>query len=84
MEDGQPHYANYSFNSWLEQNNDLNSFKFNGNNPMKSIPKAWLIDAKNAMNNGENINRNWFNNFYNAENNDDCRASVAMWLLNNH
>lgn len=33
---------------------------------------------------GKIINRNWFNNFYNKKYNNDCRASVAIWLINNN
>ena len=51
---------------------------------VKSIPKLWLVDAKNAQNGGETINRNWFNHHFNRNNFNDCRASVARWLLQNH
>jgi hypothetical protein len=81
---GQHLYGNYSFNNWLPKMDGTHSFQFNGNIPLKSIPKIWIIDAKNAKNNGEIINPNWFNNFYGENNFDDCRANVAIWLLTNH
>ncbi|MFD2937864.1 hypothetical protein [Spirosoma flavum] len=82
--DGQAIYGNYSFKQWLLKANNSHSFQFNGNNPIKSISRVWLVDAKNARNAGEQIDRNWFNTFYNTDSNNDCRASVAVWLLENH
>ncbi|MDX6189305.1 hypothetical protein SGQ83_08110 [Flavobacterium sp. Fl-318] len=82
IQDGQQLYGNYSFKKWLHKK-DSQSFQFNGNKPLKSIPKNWLIDAKNAKNRGEKIDRNWFNNFYEKQNFNDCRASVAIWLIEN-
>ncbi|WP_123923437.1 hypothetical protein [Flavobacterium tructae] len=79
-QDGQPLYKNYSFKKWLHKK-DSQSFQFNGNKAVKSIPKYWLIDSKNAKNRGEKIDRNWFNNFYKQQNFNDCRASIAIWLI---
>jgi hypothetical protein len=84
QENGQELYGNFTFNSWLPKRDETYSFRFNGKSQLKSVPKAWLVDAKNAQNNGEVINANWFNTFYNRNNNNDCRARVAVWLLENH
>ncbi|MEN2416411.1 hypothetical protein [Flavobacterium mesophilum] len=81
---GQNLYGNFSFNRWLPKNDGTNSFQFQGITQRKAIPKTWLVDAKNAKNNGEIINRKWFNNFYGNNNYDDCRASVAVYLLTNY
>jgi len=81
---GQPLFGNYSFREWILKPDGTYSFQFNGNHPLKSVPKNWIVDAKDAKNAGERINRNWFNNFYNAHNFNDCRASIAIWLLDNH
>lgn len=83
-QNGQVLYGNYSFKQWLLKNDNTCSFQFNGNNPVKSIPKTWLVDAKDAQNAGVQIERNWFNEFYNSNNSNDCRASIAIWLLENH
>lgn len=76
-------YGNFSFEKWLPKDNTY-SFQFMGKTQRKSIPQNWLIDAKNAQGRGEVINRNWFNNNYNEKNFNDCRASIAMWLLKSH
>ena len=81
---GQPLYGNYSFRRWLQKNDGSFSFQFNGNNPRKAVPENWLIDSKNAQNRGEFIDRKWFNTFYGEEYFNDCRASIAIWLLENH
>jgi|GEM_PF-3073324 hypothetical protein len=84
-------YDNRHFVRWLPKKNVGTSnfqFKFpsknNEKDNVKSIPKLWLVDAKNAQNGGETINRNWFNHHFNRNNFNDCRASVARWLLQNH
>lgn len=63
---------------------DSESFQFNLKNSSKSIPKKWLVDSKEAKNNGRVIDKNWFNNFYKEKNYNDCRARITIWLLNNH
>lgn len=80
---GKHLYGNYSFSGWLQKNNSR-SFQFNGKTQKKSIPQSWLVAAKDAQNNGTIITREWFNNQFNESNCNDCRASVAMWLLKNH
>jgi len=82
--DGQKLYDNYVFYRWLPKQDGTNSFQFHGNNPKKSVPKIWLVDAKNAMNEGIVIHRNWFNEHFDNQNFNDCRASIALWLLNNY
>ena len=80
---GQYLYGNYSFSAWLTKGTS-HSFQFKGKNQKKSIPQEWLIAARDAQNNGIIITRDWFNKQFSESNNNDCRASVAMWLLNNH
>ncbi len=84
MQQGQPLFGNFSFENWLEKSKNSSSFQFRGKSQLKSIPKNWLIDTKDASNRKETIDRKWFNNQYNAKNFNDCRASVAIWLLENH
>jgi hypothetical protein len=83
-ENGQPCYGNYSFCCWLDKNDGTQSFQFNGNHPLKSIPKAWLVDAKITINNREIIDRNWFNNNYNQNNFNDCRVNITLLLFDNY
>ncbi|WP_298137124.1 hypothetical protein [Flavobacterium sp.] len=82
--DGQKLYGNYSFKKWLKKESDSYSFQFNGNNPLKSVPKNWLVEAKDVKNKGGTINRNWFNEHFQKTNFNDCRASVAIWLIENN
>lgn len=82
--DGENIYRNYYFNSWLKKNNAAKSLQFKLKSNVKAIPKEWIIDSQNAKNKGEIIDRNWFNRKYNKKNYNDCRASVLMWLLENH
>lgn len=74
-------FGNYSFNAWIKKKDNTFNFQFNGNRPKKSVPQKWLIDGKNAMNKGYNIDRSWFLNNFGV---NDCRVSVAIWLLHNH
>jgi hypothetical protein len=74
-------YNTYSFIQWIAKADGTFSFQFT-NNPPKAIPQQWIIAAKNDMNNGIAIDRDWFMQF--GENANDCRASILMWLLNNH
>lgn len=72
------------FLSWLPKDDGSFSFQFKFLNNIKSIPRAWLVEAKNADNDGEIITRDWFNKHFGQDNLNDCRASLAIWLLNNH
>lgn len=73
----------YVFEKWLLKKDLSHSFQFKLKNQFKSVPKNWIIDSKNAKNKKETVNRNWFNKTYNKKHNNDCRASVVIWLINN-
>ena len=77
-------YGNVYFVQWLPKNDGSFNLQFRFLNNEKSIPKQWFVDVKNAMNAGEPINRNWFNIHFDQNNFNDCRASVAIYLLQNH
>jgi len=76
--------GNWHLVRWLPKNDGTFNFQFQFLNNRKSIPQNWLVDAKNAINNGETINRTWLNRRFNESNFNDCRASLAIWLLQNH
>jgi len=84
QKDSQFFYGNYSSKKWLPQDDNKPSFQFKGKKQTKSIPFEWLVHAKEAQNRGEQIHRKWFNELNHSCNSNDCRASVAMWLLEQH
>jgi hypothetical protein len=77
-------YGNYYFEKWLPKKNGKQNYQFEFMGNRKSIPQDWLIQAKNDMNLGVIVDREWFNINFKCCNNDDCRASVAIYLLSNH
>ena len=81
---GQHLYGNYSFSQWLIKKDGTLSFQFNLLKQKKAIPQQWLIEAKDALNRGVEVDREWFNTQYGRKHNNDCRASVALWLLAYH
>lgn len=74
-------FSQYSFCRWIAKRDGSFSFQFNGCTPKKSIPQNWLVVAKNQLNNGVQVDRVWFRNNFQA---NDCRVSIALWILNNH
>jgi len=82
--EGQHIQRNRYFIRWLQKPDGTFSFQFGSGANIKAIPRAWLVEAKNAMNNDIVINAHWFNNHFQQNNNNDCRAQTAIWLLNNH
>ena len=81
---GQHLYGNYSFSQWLLKKDNTLSFQFNLLKQKKAIPQQWLTEAKDALNRGVKVDREWFNTQYGSKHNNDCRASVALWLLEQH
>jgi hypothetical protein len=79
--EGQVLFNQYFFNRWLNKSDGTTSFQFKGCSPKKSIPQNWLIHAKNQLNNGAQIDRDWFRQNFQV---NDCRVSIALWLLDNH
>lgn len=88
--ENQDIYDDRQFIKWLPNNEATANFQFrfpsryNRRYNANSIPKRWIVDAKNAKNAGEVINRNWFNIHFNQNNFNNCRATVAIWLVQNH
>lgn len=78
------------FVGWLDKSDGTKSFQFKFPSKdgtrynIKAIPQTWLINAKNTLNNGKLVDRNWFNNHFNQKNFNDCRATMALWLINNN
>jgi len=81
---------NRQFVRWVPQNDGTFNLKFrfpandNQRYNLKYIPKTWFVEAKNAKNEGVEITRNWFNAHFDEDHFNDCRASMAIWLLENH
>lgn len=76
------YYGNHRFTKWISKSDSSFSFQFTFGTNTKSVPKSWIVMAKDAHNNGASIDRNWFNTAFNENNFNDCRASAAMALIN--
>ena len=75
-----PLYKNYVFKKWLIKSDGSENFQFKFLSNQKSIPFIWLIESEEVKVKGQLLDRDWFRKRFGV---DDCRASVAIWLIKN-
>jgi len=83
VQNGQPLYGNFTFNSWLYKTRDgTYSFRFNivNQNP-KAIPRNILIAAWDA---NLNIDDDWIEDNFDLRFHDDCRLHMLNYLINQY